>query len=84
MIEKFDTERYPETTKYVLKRLCTNVRCNRCNQPVLRSELEGYEYQCVEHDEDLYGAETHNREPYTADELNKLCINTKNVLGLDD
>ena len=42
---------------YVKNRL-TNRRCNRCKKPVLKSDFDGYSYQCFEHDEDLYACET--------------------------
>lgn len=32
---------------YVLKRLVSNLRCNRCSSPVLLCELEDYPYQCL-------------------------------------
>lgn len=33
--------------------------CNRCLNKVYPSCVDGYEYQCFEHDEDLYAIETH-------------------------
>lgn len=32
--------------------------CYRCRRKVYPSNVEGYEYQCFIHDEDLYGIET--------------------------
>ena len=31
--------------------------CCRCQHPVLKSEVKGYKYQCLECDEDLYNFE---------------------------
>lgn len=33
--------------------------CNRCLYKVYPSLLDEYDYQCFEHDEDLYKCETH-------------------------
>jgi hypothetical protein len=33
--------------------------CNRCNNEVIKSELEEYPFQCMHCDEDLYGIETY-------------------------
>lgn len=40
--------------------------CNRCLYMVYPSLLDEYDYQCFEHDEDLYKCETHemNEEEY--------------------
>lgn len=48
---------YNNAVLYVKNRL-TNRRCNRCKKPVLKSDVDGYSYQCFEHDEDLYIFET--------------------------
>lgn len=48
---------YNNAVLYVKNRL-TNRRCNRCEKPVLKSDVDGYSYQCFEHDEDLYTIET--------------------------
>lgn len=48
---------YNNAVLYVKNRL-TNRRCNRCKSPVLKSDVDGYQYQCFEHDEDLYTIET--------------------------
>lgn len=48
---------YNNAVLYVKNRL-TNRRCNRCKKPVLKSDVDGYQYQCFEHDEDLYACET--------------------------
>lgn len=40
----------------------TNIYCNRCNQQVTKSDLEEYNYQCMECDEDLYRFETHTKQ----------------------
>ena len=48
---------YNNAVLYVKNRL-TNRRCNRCKKPVLKSDVDGYQYQCFEHDEDLYTIET--------------------------
>ena len=82
--EKFDTEKYPKTMAYVLERDAFTVRCNRCGSPVLKSDVEGYAYQCMECDEDLYSIETHEGEFHTPEELNRLLLDTRDLLSLDD
>ena len=54
---------YPEAAKYVKKNLVDGIRCNRCDAPVLKSEVKGYKYQCVFCDEDLYSFETYKGKP---------------------
>lgn len=39
-----------------------NLVCNKCNCEVFESEIEGYSYQCLECDEDLYAFEVHRNE----------------------
>jgi RecJ-like exonuclease len=39
--------------------------CNRCNNPVEKSFLEDYDYQCIVCDEDLYKFETHEAKVVT-------------------
>lgn len=68
---KFDVKKSPKTFDYVLARLTKNVRCNRCNRPVILSDAPGYSYQCLSCDEDLYKIETHNSIHFTVDELEK-------------
>lgn len=48
---------YNNAVLYIKNRL-TNRRCDRCKKPVLKSDVDGYSYQCFEHDEDLYTIET--------------------------
>lgn len=83
-VEKFDPERYPKTTAYVLERDAFTVRCNRCGSPVLKSDVEGYSYQCMSCDEDLFLFETHVGEIHTTEELNELLLDTRDLLLLDE
>lgn len=80
---KFDPERFPNTEEYVRKRTTFSIRCNRCGCPVLKSDTEGYAYQCMNCDEDLYSTEVHRGKPTTKDELNQLLLDTQVLLELD-
>lgn len=83
--DKFNPEKCPKTLAYVIERDAITVRCNRCESPVLKSDLpEKYVYQCMSCDEDLYGIETHKGEPHTDEEFEELCCNTRDLLLLDD
>lgn len=63
--------------KFVISNLTAGVRCLRCKKPVLLSQVDAYEYQCFEHDEDLYSIETFEGEKATPDELIDLIENVK-------
>lgn len=63
---------YNNAKLYVQNRM-TNRRCNRCKKPVLLSDVDGYQYQCLEHDEDLCTFETfESDEPPTKEERQEL------------
>lgn len=80
---KFDPERSPNTAEYVRKHATFSIRHNRCGCPVLKSDTEGYAYQCMNCDEDLYSIEVHRGKPITEDELNQLSLDTQVLLELD-
>ncbi len=84
MVEKFDPLKYPRTERYVEEKLARGIRCNRCGAPVIKSELDGYVYQCMSCDEDLYSIETHKGKPATEAEMNELLLNTRDLLLLDE
>lgn len=85
IIKKIESWEDTEAMQYIAENDTTSVkRCNRCNQPVLRSQTDGYSYQCMNCDEDLYEFEVHDGECYTPDEYLELLKNTKNVLALDE
>ena len=81
--QQFDVEKCPKTMAYVLERDAGYVRCNRCGSVVLKSDVEGYSYQCMFCDEDLYTIETHEGEWHTDEELDELLCRTEDVLELD-
>lgn len=62
-----------EIAQYVAKDPKPVPRCNKCGSPVITSDTQGYKYQCLECDEDLYEFETHIGEPMTEEEFNKIC-----------
>ena len=84
MKQNFNIEKSPNTFAYVLEHDTFIVKCNRCGSPVLKSDLDGYVYQCMNCDEDLYSFETHQGEYHTDEELDTLCCNTRDLLLLDD
>lgn len=81
--EKFNPEKSPRTMCYILEHDTFDVRCNKCGCPVLKSDVDGYVYQCMNCDEDLYSVETHKGEHHTDEELNQLCLDTETLLELD-
>lgn len=81
---KFDKNKAPKTYNYVCKRIYKTIRCNRCGCPVLKSDVKGYSYQCLNCDEDLYKIETHKGKPYTEEEFNEICLMTQDLLLLDN
>jgi hypothetical protein len=84
MQEKFDIEKSPKSLAYVIERDTFTRRCNMCGSPVLKSELDGYAYQCMNCDVDLYGIETHEGEYHTDEEFETLCCDVRDLLCLDD
>ena len=81
----FDKELYPNTYNYVKDNIVEGVRCNRCGTTVLKSEVEGYTYQCMHCDEDLSTFETYkSSDTYSADEFNDICNDTLAELLLDE
>lgn len=73
-------EKNEEYSKFVINNLTAGVRCMRCKKPVLFSYVDTYEYQCLEHDEDLYSIETYKGKKATPDELIDLIENVKTYL----
>lgn len=73
-------EKNEEYFKFIINNLTSGVRCLRCKKPVLLSQVDTYEYQCLEHDEDLYSIETFEGEKATPDELIELVENAKTHL----
>lgn len=68
-----------EACGYVDEHWCNNVRCKRCGHLVLTSDVDGYKFQCLHHNEDLVGFEVvENLEADTTqneyDELVKLVV----------
>lgn len=81
----FDKELYPNTYNYVKDNIVEGVRCNRCGTTVLKSEVEGYTYQCMHCDGDLSTFETYkSSDTYSADEFNDICNDTLAELLLDE
>lgn len=70
---------------YVGKLCVEGVRCNRCGTTVLKSEVEGYTYQCMHCNEDLSTFETYKSDDtYSADEFDNICNYTLAELLLDE
>lgn len=83
-LQKFNAKENPKTYAYVMENDTVNRRCNKCGSVVLReTNIEGYPYQCMDCDENMYEIETHIGEPHTEEELDDLLINTL-ILCLDD
>lgn len=83
--EMFSIEKSPKTFAYVLENDTLNRRCNRCGEVVLKeTAVEGYPYQCMGCDENLYEAETFIGDAHSDEEFNELCLNTEALLCLDD
>lgn len=83
MIEKFEPSKHPNSFAYFFKRYAEGKRCSRCGKPVLRSDIEGYSFQCLNCDEDLFGFEVVDGEKATEEELNELCVNLVMLRSLD-
>ena len=82
--KKLKFNKSPWAFCYVLDHITFDVRCNYCGCPVLKTEVDGYEYQCMNCDEELHSIETHKGSHYTDDEFNQLCLNTEYLLELDN
>ena len=83
MKQKFNTEKAPKTFAYVVERDTGCVRCNRCGSVVLKSDVKGYDYQCMFCDEDLCAIETHKGKWHTDEEFDELLCITEDILLLD-
>lgn len=80
----FDSKKYPNTAKYVLENDTQNIRCNCCGSVVLKETfVEGYPYQCMACDVNLYAIETHKGEYHSEQEFDQLCWDTLALLCLD-
>ena len=81
----FNKHESVKTYNYVKERMCSNtLRCNRCCSPVIKSDIAGFSYQCMNCDEDLFNIEVHEGEPYTKEETNELFCDTRDILLLDN
>lgn len=75
----------PKSYKYVYDNLIPNRICNRCNSYVLKSHVQGYAYQCMYCDEDLFTFETHKTNEEISDaDFCDLIEETNYRLNLDD
>lgn len=83
-VEKFNVEKSPKSFAYVLERDTFTRRCNVCGSPVLTSSCDGYAYQCMNCDVDLYGIETHEGKYHTDEEFETLCCDVRDLLLLDE
>ena len=85
MMRDFDKKLYPNTYNYVKDNIVEGVRCNRCGTTVLKSEVEGYTYQCMHCNEDLSTFETYKSDDtYSADEFDNISNYTLAELLLDE
>ena len=83
--KRFNKRKSPKSFLYVVEHYNeVKRRCNRCGSPVLKSSVEGYSYQCMNCDEDLYEIETHEGKPHTFKEFKQLCCDVRDLLLLDD
>ena len=82
--EKF-RPKYPKTVKYIEDNI-TSLRCNMCGRPILKeTNVEGYPYQCMNCDENLYLFETTKTEgQFSDEEIKDLIEDTAAKLLLDD
>jgi uncharacterized HAD superfamily protein len=74
----------PKTTAYVTERIQHDIRCNRCNSIVLKSDNIQYKYQCMFCDEDLFDIETHKGFGMTDKEYNDILEQTDAIMCLDE
>ena len=82
--EKFNPAKSLKTMIYVIEHDTFDIYCNKCGCPVLTSEADGYDYQCMNCDEDLHSSETHKGKHHTDEQFNLLCLDTEALLSLDD
>lgn len=73
----------PKSEEYVLAHLPGLMKCNRCGEPVLKSSTDGYTYQCLNCDEDLFSFEASPLKAMTPTQLATLIQNAKDTLLLD-
>ena len=83
-VKRFNKRKSPKSFAYVLEHDTFTRRCNRCGSPVLKSDVEGYVYQCMNCDEDLYAIETYDGEFHTYKEFKTLCCDVRDLLLLDE
>jgi len=84
-MDKFNPKIYYKTYKYVTDNDTLNIRCNHCGKVVLREpNIDDYPFQCMNCDENLYNIEVHIGGDHSKEEFEELCINTREILGLDD
>lgn len=78
-------DKFTVAKKYVHDRI-SNMRCNRCNSPVLITEIpeNGYTHQCMYCDEDLYACEIHHGETILDDELDDLYEQTNAIFLFEE
>ena len=82
-VEKFNIRKSPKSFAYVFSHYTLKQRCGRCGSPVLKSDVKGYIYQCMNCDEDLYQFETYEGKPCTFKEFKTLCCDVRDLLLLD-
>ena len=83
--EEFNPVKSPKTFEYVLKNDTVNRRCNACNSVVLKeTHVEGYPYQCMNCDVNLYEIETHIGKEHSDKEFDELCCDVRDLLLLDE
>lgn len=79
-------ENYPKTYEYICNHLpkYDTIRCGRCGSPVLTSDVEGYSYQCMYCDEDLFKTEIYEGVSWTDEEKRILSKDCVELLLLDE
>jgi hypothetical protein len=83
--KRFDKRKSPKSFEYFVTHYNSfRRRCNKCGSPVLKSDVEGYSYQCMNCDEDLYEFETYEGEIHKVKELKQLCCDVRDLLLLDE
>lgn len=83
-MKKFNKAKYPKTFAYVTENDTLNRRCDKCGCVVLKeTSRNGYPYQCIHCDEDLYGMETHIGTVHTEKEFDQMCEDAL-ILELDN
>ena len=83
-VKRFNKRKSPKSFLYVTEHYTSpRRRCSRCGSLVLRSDVEGCSYQCMNCDEDLYEFETYEGEIHTFKEFKQLCCDVRDLLLLD-